>query len=202
MGNALLALSLFSALWFAFLLLDAQQPLAEQWHLYINPFNNIFLYVAGIAVFYNLKDVQIRPLVLGALFCVSLSILAFYPATGNQIEIVTGVNRVIFLFASIMLVCSFYKFSGYSLIPIGVQYPLEQFGIATYGVYLLHPIVSHYTDHALNIIGLRDPIALFVVVSVLTIVFAIASFNILEKKIIRFGKKLTGTSKNPDSDRS
>lgn len=196
LGNALLALSLFVGLFFAFVMLDSQKSLADQWHIYINPFNNIFLYVAGIAMYYNLKDVELKPHFVAALFGASIAVFLFYPATGNQIAITTGVNRVIFLLASIMLVTAFYKFSQYSLIPKGIQYPLEQFGIATYGVYLLHPLVNSYAGYALRKIGLQAPAVLFTVVVILTIALAIASFKIFEIRIMKYGKEVTSNGSN------
>lgn len=190
-GNAILALSFFVTLLFAFVLLDSHKLLADQWRTYINPFNNIFLYVAGIAIYYNLKDVNMKLPTVAALFGTSIAVFLFYPVTGNQIVITTGFNRVIFLLASIMLVCAFYKFTHYSLVPKGIQYPLEQFGIATYGVYLLHPIVNSHADHALKGLGLQNSAVLFTVVVVFTIVFAIVSFNLFEKQIMNYGKRIT-----------
>jgi peptidoglycan/LPS O-acetylase OafA/YrhL len=190
-GNALLFLSFLGALLFAFALLDSQKSLSEQWQIYINPFNNIFLYVAGIAIYYNLKNVEIKLPAVAALFGASIAIFLFYPVKGDQIAITTGINRVVFLLASIMLVCAFYKFSHYSLIPRSIQYPLEQFGIATYGVYLLHSIVNSYAGYALKKIGLQNTAILFVVVVILTVALAIASFHIFEKRIMKYGKEVT-----------
>ena len=190
-GNAFLFLSFLAALFFAFALLDSQKSLSDQWGIYINPFNNIFLYVAGIAIYYNLKNVEIKLSVVVVLFGASIAAFLFYPVTGDQIAITTGINRVIFLLASIMLVCAFYKFSHYSLVPRGMQYLLGQFGIATYGVYLLHPIVNSYVGFAFKLMGLQSTTILFVVVVILTVVFAIASFNLFEKRIMKYGRRVT-----------
>lgn len=190
-GNILLMVTFFVALTFAFFLLDPQKSLAEEWITYINPFNNIFLYVVGIAIYYNLKNIEIEPPVLLMLLGVSLAIFIFYPVNGDKIAIVTGTNRVIFLFASIILVVFFYKFSRYEIIPKNIQYPLEQFGMATYGVYLLHPIVNMYVGYAFKSAGLENSAYLFAVIVIFTIVIAIASYNLFEKKIIKFGKKVT-----------
>jgi len=195
-GNGLLALSFFVALLFAFVLLNPQKPLADQWLTYINPFNNIFLYVAGIAIYYNLRDVDINPALVTALFGMSIAVFMFYPVAGDQIAITTGFNRILFLLASISLVCAFYRFSQYSLVPRIIQYPLEQFGIATYGVYLLHPIVSSYANGAMKRIGVQDSAVVFAFVVVLTPVLALASFNMFEKRIMKYGKAITGNGSN------
>jgi peptidoglycan/LPS O-acetylase OafA/YrhL len=195
-GNALLFLSLLVAILFAFVLLDSQKPLAEQWGTYINPFNNIFLYVAGIAIYYNLKSVDITRPTLVILFCVSIAIFLFYPVAGNQVEIITGVNRVVFLLASITLVYVFYKFPYYSFIPRSVQYPLGQLGLATYGIYMLHPVVYNYTGYTFNKLGLQNIPVLFAVTVILTVILAITSFNTFEKRIMKHGKRVTSNGSN------
>lgn len=195
-GNIMLVASFIVAFIFAFFLLDPQKSLSEEWTTYINPFNNIFLYVAGIAIYYNLKNVNIKSSVLLMLFGISLAIFMFYPVDGDKIAIVTGINRIIFLFSSIILVVSFYKFLSYDIVPKGIQYPLEQFGIATYGVYLLHPIVNTYIGYILKKLDVENSVMLFVVVVILTIAIAIASFNLFEKKIMIFGKKATSMESN------
>ena len=193
-GNALLLVSFAMTLIFSFYLLSPEMPLKEQWLTYINPFNNLFLYVAGVAIYYNLSSVKIGLSGVLLLFGIATATFVFYPVYGDKIAIVTGENRLVFLFASILMVVSFYKFTGYDLVPRGVQYPLEQFGIATYGVYLLHPVVNSYAGFALRKVGLESPALLFAVVVVLTIITAIVSFNIFEKRIMRIGKRVTSVN--------
>ncbi len=195
-GNILLLFSFAVAVVFSFILLDPEISLKEQWHTYINPFNNMFLYVAGIAIYYNLTTAKIElPWVL-VFFGTAIAAFVFYPVYGDEIAIVTGTNRLVFLFSSILLVVSFYKFTRYDLIPKAVQYPLEQFGIATYGVYLFHPVINMYAGYVLRKVGLENPALLFAVVVVLTIATAIVSFNVFEKKIMKLGKRIT-TEVNP-----
>jgi len=190
-GNLMLLISFIVALLFAFFFLDAQKSLSEEWSTYINPFNNIFLYIAGVAIYYNLKNIDIKASLLSILFGISLAIFMFYPVDGDKIAIVTGVNRVVFLFASIILVISFYKFSSYNIIPKSIQYPLEQLGIATYGVYLFHPVLNSYIVYAFKKVGIENPLILVATVVVLTISIALISFNLFEKKMIKFGKTIT-----------
>lgn len=187
-GNILLLLTFIIALVFAFVLLNSQGTLTEQWGTYINPFNNIFLYVGGIAIFYNLKNVQLRPAIILLLFCASVATFAFFPVDGDKIAIVTGVNRIVFLAASVALVISFFKFNRYDLVPKSIQFPLEQFGIATYGVYLLHPIVNSYAAFLLDKTGPHSPTILFAIVVIITIIFAIISFHLFEKRMMKIGK--------------
>lgn len=190
-GNALLYMAFFIALFFSFILLDSLKPLAEQWKIYINPFNNLFFYATGVAIYYNFKEVRTNMYASIIIFIISILIFMLYPVKGNQIAIITGFNRIIFSLASIMLVFSFYKFSHYSLICKAIKYPLNQIGIATYGVYLLHPIVNSYMDSFFKIVRIQNSMLYIVFVSFFTIFFAILIYNIFENKIIKYGKLVT-----------
>ena len=86
---------------------------------------------------------------------------------------------------------AFYKFSRYDLVSRSIQYPLEQFGIATYGVYLLHPIVNSYMGIVLRKLGVESSILQVTATVFLTAGIAIASFNLFERKLIKLGKKIT-----------
>lgn len=77
------------------------------------------------------------------------------------------------------------------MIPAFVSAPLEQFGIATYGVYLLHPIVNLYLNFVLHKFGVTNPMIHFVLVMVLTVAMAITSYNFIEKRLMGVGKRIT-----------
>ena len=194
-GDIFTLVSFLVCLVFAFLILNPKHLIANQWSIYINPFNNLFFYCAGISIFYNLKDVIISQKINSVLFCAGCAIFLFYPVSGDQIDIITGPNRIIFILASILVVISFYKFDLYSFVPGFVGFSLEKFGIATYGVYMLHPIVKMYSESVFKRIGVQNKEVQLVSVVIVTIVIAIASFSLFEKKMIQIGKKLT-TPKN------
>ncbi|MFC6806271.1 acyltransferase family protein [Methylophaga thalassica] len=180
LGNLFLLATFIVALIFCFALLMPQQSLTEQRHLYINPFNNLFLYVAGIAIYYNRVDISCISTVI--IFTLTLAIFASYPVSGDKIAIVTGVNRIIFMFASIFLVISFYSFSKWeNNVPIALKYPLEQFGLVTYGIYLLHPIVNLYLGYILEKLGIASPYIQFGLTIIVTIIAALLSFSLYEK---------------------
>ena len=96
-----------------------------------------------------------------------------------------------FSLASIALVSSFYKFSSYCFIPKKIQEPLNAFGIATYGIYILHPIVNNYTNHAFDFIGVQSPLIKITFVIILTPILAIVSFNSFEIRVMQLGKFIT-----------
>ena len=179
---------------FAFFLLRDSATLASQWRTYINPFNNLFLYVVGVAIFYHFKDVMLNQAINLLLFISALFFFLFYPVSGDQILLVTGLNRVFFVLFSIVLVVSFYKFNLYSFVPRYFGVPLEQFGLATYGVYLLHPVIWLYLTALNPSLVLSNNYSLLLFICITTIIISIFSFNIYEKKLIKLGKNLTKNS--------
>ena len=142
-GNLLAIAAAGIGLIFAFNLLDSSRSLSSQWVLYINPLNNLFLYSAGIAIFYNFKDVEAPRRWHFPILLLTVALFVAYPSTGDQINIVTGVNRVAMSLISLTIVIAFYKCPP--CLPPFIGNKLEQLGIATYGVYLLHPIVMDIT---------------------------------------------------------
>jgi len=105
--NLLLIVSFLLTVFFAFVYLDDKKSLDEQCDIYISPFNNIFLYLSGIAIYFNLKNLYIKPIIILIVFFSAASIFLFYPEEGDKITIITGASRIIFSLASIMVVCFF-----------------------------------------------------------------------------------------------
>jgi peptidoglycan/LPS O-acetylase OafA/YrhL len=151
LGNGALLATIVVAAVFAFHWLRADATLALQWPSYINPFNNLVLYTAGVALFYNATGPAWSNGRVLAAMALATGVLGFYPAIGDQALIVTGVNRVVFCTACVLLVLSFYK-SNLPL-PRVLAMPLTQLGLATYGVYLLHPLVRELCRLALPTAG-------------------------------------------------
>lgn len=118
------------------------------------------------------------------LVVISLAILCFYPVSGDQINITTGVNRVVFALASIALTLGFYKLE--IELPNWFSKPFANLGEATYGVYLLHPVVYMFVNKVVH-----QPVFCIVVTSVTTIIAANISYRFYEKPFIKMGKKVT-----------
>lgn len=185
LGNLLMVATIgvggvFAARW-----LDPHSTLARQWTTYINPFNNLFLYTAGIALYYNAGDwvLQRWQSVLGML--IALAVFAAYPVAGDQVVIVTGVNRFVFSGASVLLVLAVYR-SGFDLPPM-LAAPLTQLGLATYGVYLLHPLVHTVCRLVLPDAGASALIPLTIV---LTLLVSWVIYHRFELPMMRLGKRL------------
>jgi len=66
-------------------------------------------------------------------------LFVFIPIENHQIILVTGLNRVVFSIISFLIVFCFFKIESQN--ENLFQKGLSQMGVATYGIYLLHPIV-------------------------------------------------------------
>jgi exopolysaccharide production protein ExoZ len=191
LGNLFTGATLLVALYFSFILLKPDDSLANQWNLYVNPLNSLFLYTAGIGMYYNFRNVTMHPLVTAVLLLTSILFFALYPVDGDLISIASGTNRVLFLFLCVTIVLSFYKFRLYHHVPLLVSAPLGKFGIATYGVYLLHPIVLTYLGIVFYKMGIANSYLLFFLVCASTVAVALFSYENYEKKMMMLGKTVT-----------
>lgn len=193
-GNVFFLASLSVGMVFAFNLLKPDIPLPDQWELYVNPFNNLYLYVMGIAIYYNFRDIDVNSMLNIIILVVAVSLFCFLPFEGNQISIVSGNGRLIYTVLSFIIVLCFYKLK--IQLPDILGYALETFGIATYGVYLIHPIVYFYSKLYLKEIIMDSGVLLFSIVVVLTVVMSILSYKYFELRLVKIGKQVTSASVN------
>jgi peptidoglycan/LPS O-acetylase OafA/YrhL len=196
LGNLATLLTVAIGMVFSFHLMSSSATLASQWALYINPFDNLFLYCAGLAIYYNLRDLEINRRWHLPLLFLTVALFFLYPASGDQISIVTGVNRVGMSLLSVAMVIVFYKCPVN--LPEWLGDKFEQLGMATYGVYLLHPIIIDWVRRAAHSLNFYNPYLFAFVALVLTIALALALFHLVESPLIRLGKRLT---RNPSAAR-
>lgn len=186
-GNALFCASIAIGLIFSFSLISDKVSIASQWSIYINPFNNIFLYISGIAIYYNSKNKTHSPTTSILSTVAGLFILILYPSGGGQESIVTGTARLAFSLASILIVYGFYRYRND--ISRSISYPLEIFGSATYGIYLLHPIFHTVFLFFTNKTGINlPPYASIALTSALSIASAVFIYKYIEIPMIKTGR--------------
>lgn len=183
LGNLAVLATVAVGFYFGFVVLQPTTLLATQWSTYINPFNNLFLYTCGIALYYNFHEIDFKKL-SWVLVIIPLLVFGFYPVSGDQINIVTGVNRVVFAGSAIALTLGFYKLI--LDMPAIITGSLANLGEATYGVYLLHPIVYLVISKVVAV-----PIIVILASAILTIIAANISYRYFEKPWIRMGKKVS-----------
>jgi len=189
LGNVLTGAAVAVGVLFATVILDSGKPLAEQWATYVNPFNNLFLYCAGLALFYNGAGVQLSKPACSVIFVAGVAIFLLHPVAGNQINIVTGWNRLAFSAASISIVFAAFHYRGEGWKVMSL--PLTHMGLATYGIYLLHPIVWEVTKIAFGRLGI-DATAPVVIGTNLAVTLPVAwmLYQWFERPFIRWGKAI------------
>ncbi|ADL49879.1 acyltransferase family protein [Clostridium cellulovorans] len=198
-GNILFVASLIIGYLFAFKFLNPNMELAKQWIIYINPFNNLFFYIGGIAIYYNLKRIDFNKYFNNISLCVAMGLFNFIPVCGNQIFITTSIWRVVFSALSFIIVIGFYKLK--LDMPKFIGKPFELFGIATFGVYLIHPVVYYVIKKLiseklkLSGYGMMGTIMIIISVSLITILLALVSYYKFELRFMKYGKRYSMISK-------
>lgn len=175
-------------LYFAFSVLDHSKGLAEQWSIYVNPFNQLFLFLGGIVIGIHARpeSIEIRK---GIFFALVVAVLFWrYPVEGDRINLVSGFSRCylsILLFAFVWLVYS-------SAIHIGgkVAVALAFSGQSCYSIYLLHPLVAIPIKYFFTSIGV-PLITTYVFAAVVTLVLSRFTFKYIEKPMMRFGAEIS-----------
>lgn len=179
-------LSLCVGGYFAFFLLDPSAPLSGlQWSLYINPFNQLFLFLGGVVIGRYGFRFKLSDLLLYSLLIFSLLVFIFLPTVGDKIGIITGANRFIMSFACFGVVLSIYLlnpvFKGI------LAKALSFLGECCYSIYLLHPLVAFpivYLGGLLNF----DKVMLYIICVPITLVCSWLCFKYIEEPSMRYGK--------------
>jgi len=192
-----LSLVLFALyLYFAFVKLNPDLTLSEQWKNYVNPLNQAFLFLGGFLIGFFFHATKIKNSVILSLLLLAFTAFTFYPATGNTISIVTGANRLIFTACCFLICICFYKLT--LKFPTFIHKPLTLLGEASYSVYLLHPIIWTLTGIATGLFSkyiLYFPVSARLIFSVLlTLIISYFVYQYFEKYFMKLGRT---TKNNP-----
>lgn len=178
-------------LYFAFALLNPDAPLADQWRTYINPLNQVFLFLAGFLLGRFGSLIPTSRYISPALFLLAIVIFIFYPVRGNTIALITGVERIIFTIATIALCVSFFRLKVD--VPNFVHRPLAHLGEASYSVYLLHPIVYTIADKVFRRIDPAASVHWYLKIAVCAIATLVLShfvYEYFEKYFMKKGRRV------------
>lgn len=193
-GNFATIMSALVGVCFAFFALSPEVILAGQFSTYTNPFNNLFLYCSGLTIYYNFRNLKISHPWRWPCLVLASALFFLYPASGDQINITTGYNRIAMAIISIVVVLAFYK--CVPILPSRVSGILVRLGVATYGIYLLHPIIAWYVTSGFNMLeqylAIQKIKYIRTLLSIpLTIGTALLTYRYLEAPLISLGKRLT-----------
>lgn len=188
-----LSLLLFSCfLYFAFFKLDPEFTLDDQKRDYLNPLNQAFLFLCGYLIGIFTNKIKIGNAACFLMLVCGFVLFVFYPAHGNTIVLVTGINRLVFTFCCLLICLSFYKISFQ--LPAFIHKPLSFLGEISYSVYLLHFILYEVSGRFLKALnaeyGLFYSETIRLIVSfVLTLVAAYFVYEYYEKYFIKKAHK-------------
>ncbi|MCS6824754.1 MAG: acyltransferase [Cytophagaceae bacterium] len=187
----LLTLVLFGFyLYFAFVKLNPKFTLSEQWKNYVNPLNQVFLFLGGFLIGFLFQNAKIKNSAIAFLLFFAFALFIFYPVTGDTINIVTGKNRLIFTSICFLICICFYRLTF--KFPQFIHKPLTLLGEASYSVYLLHPIVWALTNNTSKLFSkyiFYIPLSLRLILSVLsTLIFSYYVYQYFEKYFMKLGR--------------
>jgi exopolysaccharide production protein ExoZ len=180
--------------YFAFVWLSPTMPLhGQQWIIYINPLNQVFLFFSGFAIGHVFKSRGTSQAFLYCLLSAGLLILMFYPASGDAAALVTGLARIMFTFACISICLAFLKID-FRFPPV-LHRALSVLGEISYSVYLLHPIVWGIILFATNRILRKEMIGAILILKIgfsitVTLGIAYVVYRFYEQFFIGLGEKV------------
>ena len=179
-------ISVLIGAYFAFITIDGSNSLSSNWKPYINPFNQLFLFISGIIVVKLFERVPKNNVIFGLVFFLSLLAFIMYPVHGDRVNLVAGLNRFVFSIFSIGLVLSVYKL-GYTF-PKPIQFFLDKCGDMCYSIYLIHPVVF-YTLNKYDFVKNVDAGFNFAICVVLTFGISLIVNTLVEKPFINAFRK-------------
>ncbi|WP_280041931.1 acyltransferase [Pseudomonas sp. Hg5Tf] len=198
--------SLAVYVYFSFFLMTPKINLGEQWINYINPWNQLLLFVCGVTcgrIYDQLGSIGNTK----AYGLLALAVLAFvfYPSTGNQIHITTGFSRIAYTVICVM--------AAYACLNIHItadNFMTKAMGLLgdlSYSLYLMHSAVATVALHVLMPkMGITDKTwkLVFLLLVVLPYLFVISYIVYVgvEKPFIKLGRKLSIKSGKPRAEES
>ncbi|MEY0170140.1 acyltransferase family protein [Providencia rettgeri] len=192
----LIFISVLFLAFYAFLVIDSNKNPYEVWRYYINPFNQMLFFIAGmvIAKYANQLRELLKNKYCYLMLFFSLFIFALIPASGTWVSIATGWERLTFTFITIVVVATTLsiKVEKDNLITKSLHF----LGNISYPLYLLHGIFFDITAYYLSesLISFSDEerkmMALFILLPIVML-FSYIVFVKIEMPLIKQAKKIT-----------
>lgn len=172
----------------------------EQRYFYMNPLNQVFLFLGGFLIGYFFKNISPPNYFCIVMLVLSFVLFIFIPVHGDTIHLITGSNRIIFTILCFSICFSFYKLKiRFHKI---LDKPLTKLGEASYSVYLIHPIVwaiLSFSSKKLIKMGINIPVEIRIgTCMVFALVISSLIYMSYEKFFINLGKKWFVKMKNRD----
>jgi exopolysaccharide production protein ExoZ len=172
--------------YFAFIRLDNTELFIDQWSTYTNPLNQLFLFAAGNVISILFKDTKISVTYSICLIVWGFIIFCGFPVSGDRIQVVTGIPRLLFTLACILIITGIYNWNFQ--LPKTLHKGFMSVARSSYSVFLLHPIIYRILAKASSIAlkyGISVPLTGLLIVSafstLITCHFITAKFALLTK---------------------
>ncbi|WP_350293403.1 acyltransferase [uncultured Croceitalea sp.] len=178
---ACFCLTLFIGIYFAFYIIDVEQVLSKNWEFYINPFNQLFLFIGGILIADIFRNKPMNNFIYGLGAIVVLLLFIFFPISGDRVVITAGMYRLVFSLLSFILVISAFKLEfnlGNFFSPL-----LNHLGNISYTIYLVHPII-YYTLKKYELLFENELASLFLCL-VATMILSSLVYRFYERPFIK-----------------
>lgn len=189
-----LAVTLYFYIHYSFFKLTPTDYLGNQWNSYIDPRNQAFLFFLGVAIAWaSLKFSLQGSNYTNIILAISLLTFTIYPANGNQIQIVSGIERIIFTAACGGLCFAVFN-TRYKVRPT-IQKALFMSGCLSYAIYMFHGIFADITIHILcPAVGVTTPggklAMLLLVTTPVIMIFTYFFYAYIEKPVMNLGRHL------------
>jgi exopolysaccharide production protein ExoZ len=189
----LLALVLFGFyVYFAFFFIDPAQPIASQWNNYVNPLNQVWLFMGGFLlgkIFGKLQWSNVVPL---SLIVIGLIVFSFFPASGDPVNAIIGVPRMMFTLSCFLVCLGFYKLNWK---PANfIHKPFSMLGEASYSLYLIHPILYNVILELSQKFYILNVYVRVCLTGIATMILSYFVYHYFEKFFMKLGRDKSGPS--------
>lgn len=176
---------------FSTYLINSSQPLTDQWAIYINPLNQIFLFFGGVALGIYTKPTG-RELAAGVA-AIAFIVFLLFPIEGDRVGLVSGFGRFVLSLCCFAFVWTIYavqlEFEGF------IAKALAFFGEGCYSIYLLHPLVAVPIIYIADRMGL-GLVSAYCVACFATLLTCWVTFTFIERPMIQIGSEVAKTLQN------
>ncbi|MBI6855728.1 acyltransferase [Pseudomonas cichorii] len=189
-----LLISLFYYVYFSFYKLTLSDYLGNQWLAYIDPLNQAFLFFLGVGIAWastRYKASEDRNYL--AILVISVFAFCLYPASGNQINIVYGTERLVF--TGLCGLCCFAVFNTRFKFRPAIEKTLYIAGCVSYSLYMFHGVFADFTLQIIAPkIGIETNREKLIILLLFTLpvlmVFVYAFYRFVETPFMNLGRSL------------
>jgi len=174
--------------YFAYLMINPRVSLENNWEIYVNPLNQVFLFFVGMAIgkfFVDKTFSQIKIVIV-----LSLVILLFFlwPVGIERTELIYGTNRLVLSFCSVIICICFFKLNNITVRPVHQAFLF--LGEVSYSIYLVHPIVFRAFNYVIKSRFQMNKEMVIICSMIITLIISFFVYEYFEKFFIRLSKNI------------